>query len=41
MTSDRVLTHQNQHREGLTTASHDWTMVKAGALVDNQTLVTM
>ncbi|KAF9362444.1 cell separation during budding [Mortierella sp. NVP85] len=41
MTSDRVLTNQNQHREGLTTASHDWTMVKAGALVENQTLVTI
>ncbi|KAF9392667.1 cell separation during budding [Podila verticillata] len=33
------MTHQ--HREGLTTLQHDWTMVKVGTLVAKQTLVTV
>ncbi|KAF9154546.1 cell separation during budding, partial [Mortierella sp. AD010] len=43
MNSDRVLQHHNhrQHREGLTTTSHDWTMVKVGTLVEKQALVTI
>ncbi|KAG0307631.1 cell separation during budding [Dissophora globulifera] len=41
MSSDRVLPNQRQHREGLTTATRDWTMVKAGTLVEKQTLVTI
>ncbi|KAG0352392.1 cell separation during budding [Gamsiella multidivaricata] len=41
MSSDRVLPNQRPRREGLTTASHDWTAVKAGTLVEKQTLVTI
>lgn len=33
------MTHQ--HREGLTTLQHDWTMVEVGTLVAKQTLVTV
>ncbi|KAF9326448.1 cell separation during budding [Linnemannia elongata] len=41
-TNDRVLQNNHlRHREGLTTVSHDWTMVKAGSLVEKQTLVTI
>ncbi|KAF9579714.1 cell separation during budding, partial [Lunasporangiospora selenospora] len=41
MTSSRVLQNNHLHREGLTTLSHDWTLVKAGLLVEKQKLVTI
>ena len=31
----------DNHREGLTTESHDWTLVKAAELVTDQEVVTM
>ncbi|KAI1317049.1 cell separation during budding [Mortierella claussenii] len=31
----------HQHREGLTTSHHDWTMVQVGKLVEHQTLVSI
>jgi hypothetical protein len=32
---------RNKHREGITTDARDWSMVHAGALVQNQQVVTM
>lgn len=39
-------THTNDnnimaHREGITTTSHDWTMVTASSLVKDQKVITM
>ncbi|KAG0350701.1 hypothetical protein BC939DRAFT_441754 [Gamsiella multidivaricata] len=31
----------NQHREGLTTSHHDWTMIQVGQLVQNQKVITI
>lgn len=31
----------SEHREGLTTEAHDWTMVQAKLLVEGQTVITM
>lgn len=31
----------SEHREGLTTDAHDWTMIQAGSLVYGQKVITM
>lgn len=29
------------HREGITTQTHDWSMIKASTLIANQTVIEM
>lgn len=31
----------SEHREGLTTEAHDWTMIQAGSLIKGQEVITM
>jgi hypothetical protein len=31
----------SEHREGLTTEAHDWTMIQAGTLIKGQKVITM